>query len=173
MNSITSPLYTSLTYLKKILRHDYLCKKFVGDVRRKAPSNHNASLTLTEGEKDRGVSKKKKKNSDSRNQVSRKFWLMQQVFLPELAIGEVNILPKRVCLIALPCSVMAWNLPGECVPTVWRQQGTRRCTGGVSTLCSPQRRLEQHTVIVTRSEKLLITYCFKMLSGLFNSLLFC
>lgn len=38
-----------------------MCKKFVGDVRRKAPSNHNASLTLTEGEKDRGVSKKKKK----------------------------------------------------------------------------------------------------------------
>ena len=105
----------------------------------------------------------KKKNSDSRNQVSRKFWLMQ-LLLPESVLGGVHILPKWACLIALPHSVMAWDLPGECVPTMWRQPGTRRGTGGVSKLCAPHRRLEQHTVIFTRSEKLLITYCFKMLS---------
>lgn len=48
-----------------------MCKKFVGDVRRKVPSNHNASLTLTEGEKkDRGVSKKKIQTVETKFQES-------------------------------------------------------------------------------------------------------
>lgn len=87
-----------------------------------------------------------------------------QLLLPELVLGGVHVLPKWACLIALPLSVMAWDLPGECVPTMWRQPGTWRGTGRVSKLHAPHRRLEQHTVIFTRSEKLLITYCFKMLS---------
>lgn len=41
------------------------------------------------------------------------------------------------CLVPLSCSVMACELPGECVSTVWRQQWTQRCAGGVSKLCSP------------------------------------